>query len=223
MYNSERSQLLMAQTMPSVPQLYCDSFIKLNEKHRPRYRPSEPVIQHLQLPLYIGENICDEPTHKPAFDSHLIERRADELFAEAPMQANTTKARGESMKQQVSSDMARDQYASELRATMLEKIAEKKRREAQEKQQAYEQRKKRTIEAAGSFLGRPSELATPDATKKAKPSDGESITSPVGEPRDEMAVEAKPPVDASTAAHGMTHPREYPFYDEAMKELLYVV
>ncbi len=56
MYNSERSQLLMAQTMLSVLQLYCDSFIKLNEKHRPRYRPSEPVIQHLQLPMYIGEN-----------------------------------------------------------------------------------------------------------------------------------------------------------------------
>lgn len=56
MYNSERSQLLMAQTMLQVLQLYCDSFIKLNEKHRPLYRPSEPVIQNLQLPMYVGEN-----------------------------------------------------------------------------------------------------------------------------------------------------------------------
>ncbi len=56
MYNSERSQLLMAQTMLQVLQLYCDSFIKLNAEHRPRYKPSEPVIQNLQLPMYVGEN-----------------------------------------------------------------------------------------------------------------------------------------------------------------------
>lgn len=57
LYNSQRNWETMNNVMTTtIINQICDCFIKMNEKHQPRYSPSEHHISNLQLVLYDSEN-----------------------------------------------------------------------------------------------------------------------------------------------------------------------
>lgn len=94
LYNSERSWQRMAQTMQGVVQLYCDAFVPLNEKHKPRYAPSEPALANLHMPLFMseeGNTVLDEYWRgtEPFFAQHHSEEARQRALATYPLDEKT--------------------------------------------------------------------------------------------------------------------------------------
>lgn len=94
LYNSERSWQKMAQSMQAVVQRYCDTFVPLNEKHKPRYAPSEPALANLHMPLFMseeGNTVLDEYWRgtEPFFAQHHSEEARQKALATYPLDDRT--------------------------------------------------------------------------------------------------------------------------------------
>ncbi len=94
LYNSKLSWNKMGNSMTNLLNIYCDYFIKMNNHHQPRHRPSEPQIANLQLLFYNSENgrmpvYCYWSNHEPFFREYSTNKARLEAMKRYPLTKNS--------------------------------------------------------------------------------------------------------------------------------------
>jgi hypothetical protein len=94
LYNSKVAWNKMGNSMTNLLNIYCDYFIKMNQNHRPRHKPSEPQIANLQLLFYNSENgrmpvYCYWSNHEPFFREYATNKAKLEALKRYPLAKNS--------------------------------------------------------------------------------------------------------------------------------------